>query len=240
MQLNTSIARLRFNPPEENAILSTRTNPTAVAECKERYQLKMTGVTIAHQKQIGGSKICYVHERDDMCIVLQHVDSLIVQAINANAKSWFPGRRVEYERIEEDYRKSIEFQNSLLGKFMIYGDDGNISEINKNVDIVFELYGILFRRQNYSAIWKVVSVHKTVDVFNKYMIVDDEVEESDTDEDIVPLEVCKEMRQSVLSKLDTINSRIQAKIKECATAPLDDINTTESNDVFVESMLKNM
>lgn len=240
MQLNTSIARLKFNPPEENALLSSRTNPTAVAECKDKYYLKMSGVSVAQQKQVGGSKIYYIHEHDDMCLVLQHLDSLIIQAINANAKSWFPGRRVEYERIEEDYRKSIEFKNSLLGKFVIYGEESSTD--CKNVDIVFELYGIMFRRQNYSAIWKVVSVQKTTDEFNKYLIDDEQenINESESEEDLVPLDVCKEMRCNVMSKLDSINHKIQEKIKECQTAPLNDINITQNNNEFVESMLKNM
>ena len=166
-----------------------------------RYFLKVSDA----RHQVNGVRVLIKDDQPTILVSDSDLFSTIDEAIITQAKeskvAWF-GKEVSDETVVSAYQKSLTPESELIASFVkirgevvtsVYDTQKNQVSLDQispetSVDVLLELFGLVFTKRSFEPVWKVVQVRIKNAPKQKfpreYLFADDPVEEEEPDVDL--------------------------------------------------------
>jgi hypothetical protein len=170
------------------------------------------------------------------------LDERVIEVAKNSVDAWFL-HRMDPDLVEEYYRgnSATDIRHGIVARFVVEGTCK--LEVGGAVDLTMQFHGVQFRRQYFTATWKLVSSvpaadphHKVADdrfVFDGSASDAEDAEDAE-DEDGPNADECAEMRQGLMARLlDAENvhldalDRVREMVHALEASSITDIRTLE-------------
>jgi hypothetical protein len=181
--------------------------------------------------------------------LLMSLDERVIEVAKNSVDAWFL-HRMDPDLVEEYYRgnSATDIRHGIVARFVVEGTCK--LEVGAAVDLTMQFHGVQFRRQYFTATWKLVSSVPAVDpqhavTTDRFVFrgsddggasdqEGDDPDAEDEDEDGPNAEECAEMRQALMARLlDAENvhmdalDRVREMVHALEASPITDIRTLE-------------
>lgn len=244
-----AMGALRFTPPRQ------LNNPSTGGEAclarayvmPGRSSLRLTFPSCRIVKTRGNT----LHVRTSRAALdlLMTLDERIIEVAKNSVDAWFL-HRMDPDLVEEYYRgnSATDIKHGIVARFVV--DAAELSSqctVGCPLDLTMQFHGVQFRRQYFTAVWKLIqatpavagpaSAHLSDDFFSGGDPDEQDGADDDDDDDygVGPnAEECAEMRQSLMGRLLEQESthadaleQVREMVRVLEASPIDDIRTLE-------------
>ena len=236
------LAAVRFTPPRQSS--STNGGEACLARAyvmpaRCALRIAFPGCRIV---KVRGQTVHARAPREALDLLMS-LDERVIEVAKNSVDAWFL-HRMDPDLVEEYYRgnSATDIRHGIVARFVVEGTCK--LEVGATVDLVMQFHGVQFRRQYFTATWKLVSSVTAEDptqtvISDNFCLGASEPEDTerdadDADEDGPNAEECAEMRQALMARLldaenmhmdalDRVHEMVHALESSCIT----DIRTLE-------------
>lgn len=197
------IDRIAFAKPSK--VGSDALSRAHVSPDRSRFGMTLRGVRVIRtgETRLGG-KACttmYVAAPRALMKVLMRLDERVVEAAKNNSMAWFE-HEMTSDMVEDYHRGLVTVDQKSSGMIArIVVDALGVPVPGASADVELQLRGIVFKRQFFTCVWKLVSVKESSDTDLFQRDADDVVDEEDDEEAAPSAAECEEWRQALMSTL---------------------------------------